>query len=131
MGFGGRWLLRDHDGVLLAELEVTDGDFPWLSATVRPTEAFEAVRPVFEAELRALRASEDSTDDGEVDAWERAYLEVRAAVVLIDPDGQPVSEFLLHVEDDQAWWRWMDGPLDDDDDGDSDSAGDKGATTAS
>lgn len=128
MAFGGRWSLRDHDGVLLAELEVTDGDFPWLSATVRPTEAFEPVRPVFEAELRALRASEDGADDGEVDAWERAYLEVRAAVVLIDPDGQPVSEFLLHVEGDQAWWRWMDGPLDDDADEVSDS--DRGVTTA-
>lgn len=116
MGFGGCWSLQDHDGVPLAELEVTDGDFPWLYATLRPTEAFEPVRPIFEAELRALRASEDGDTDGEVTAWERAYLEVRAAVVLIDPDGQPASEFLLHVDGDEAWWRWTDEPFDDDED---------------
>ncbi|MFY1652087.1 hypothetical protein ACN27J_14465 [Solwaraspora sp. WMMB762] len=113
MGYGASWSLRDHDGVLLAELAVTDGDFPWLYATLRPTEAFAPLRPIFDAELRAMRVTEDGPDDG---AWERAYQQVRAAVVLIDPDGAAVPEFLLHVEGDEAWWRWSDEPFDDDDD---------------
>ncbi|MDG4767950.1 hypothetical protein O7632_28220 [Solwaraspora sp. WMMD406] len=127
-GFGGRWLLRDHDGVLLAELVVTDGDFPWLYATLHQTEAFEPVRPLFEQELRAMRASEDGEAAGDaagaVDAWERAYLELRAATVLIDPDGRPVSEFLLHVDGDEAWWRWIDESSNDDEDDDASPADD-------
>ncbi|WFE26672.1 hypothetical protein O7623_25820 [Solwaraspora sp. WMMD791] len=123
MGAEVSWTLRDHAGALLADLAVTDGDFPWLYATVRPTEAFAPLRPIFDAELRALRRAEDGSDDG---AWDRAYQQVRAAVVLIDPAGVAVPELLLHVDGDQAWWRWSDEPFDDDDDEDgagSDSAG--------
>lgn len=39
---------------LLAELVVTGGDFPWLNARMRPAPGFEAIRPLFEQELRAL-----------------------------------------------------------------------------
>ncbi|MFY1695908.1 MULTISPECIES: hypothetical protein [unclassified Solwaraspora] len=127
MGAGASWTLRDHAGVLLADLAVTDGDFPWLYATVRPTGAFAPLRPIFDAELRALRVVEDGPDDG---AWDRAYQQVRAAVVLIDPDGVAVPEFLLHIDGDQAWWRWIDEPFDDDEDDDGhgeDDDGDSGA----
>ena len=27
------------------------------------------------------------------------------------PDGRPVPEFLLHVDGDDAWWRWSDEPF--------------------
>ncbi|MDG4772935.1 hypothetical protein [Solwaraspora sp. WMMD792] len=122
MGSGASWSLRDHDGVLLADLAVTDGDFPWLYATLRPTEAFASLRPIFDAELRAMRVVEDGPDDG---AWERAYQQVRAAVVLIDPDGVAVPEFLLHVEGDEAWWRWSDEPFDEDDEHEKDEKDEK------
>ncbi len=48
-------------------------------------------------------------DDEPWAAWEAAYDEVRRAVSLSSPTG-PVPEFLLHIEGDQAWFRWGDEP---------------------
>jgi len=39
---------------LLAELVVTDADFPWLNARVRPAAGFAGVRSLFDDELRRL-----------------------------------------------------------------------------
>ncbi|WP_431883265.1 hypothetical protein [Micromonospora gifhornensis] len=102
------WTLhRRDDGGLLADLVVTGGDFPWLNAHVRPTEGFPEVRPLFAEELRLL----DHIDqNGE--SWERAYDAVRNAVTLRYPQGREVPEFLLHIEGDEAWWRWSDEPFD-------------------
>ena len=99
------WRLM-RDGELLAELVVTGGDFPWLNARVRPAPGFERIRPPFAQELRALEHMDD--DPG---SWEAAYDRIRAAVSLLYPDGRPVPEFLLHVEGDDAWWRWSDEPF--------------------
>jgi hypothetical protein len=51
------------------------------------------------------------SEDDDDDAWEAAYDRVRAAVSLIAPDGQAVPEFLLHIEGQDAWWRWSDEPF--------------------
>ncbi|GIJ13108.1 hypothetical protein Van01_63220 [Micromonospora andamanensis] len=40
------------------------------------------------------------------------YETVRNAVTLRYPDGQEVPEFLLHLDGDEAWWRWSDEPFD-------------------
>lgn len=96
------WKLTGAHG-LLAELVVTGGDFPWLSAEVRPTGRFERIRPLFQEELRAL----DRPDD-DPESWEAAYDQVRQAVELVAPDGRPVPEFLLHIDGHDAWWRWSD-----------------------
>jgi hypothetical protein len=101
------WRLVDGEG-LLAELVVTGGDFPWLNAEVRPAERFERVRPLFEEELRRL----DQLDD-DVAGWEAAYDHVRQAVALLYPEGQAVPDFLLHIDGNQAWWRWSDESLPD------------------
>ncbi|MEV6847472.1 hypothetical protein [Actinoplanes sp. NPDC051411] len=37
------------------------------------------------------------------------------AVTLRYPEGNEVPEFLLHIQGDEAWWRWSDEPFDDDD----------------
>jgi hypothetical protein len=91
---------------LLAELIVTGGDFPWLNARIRATPQFAAVRPLFEEELRALECIDD-----DLGSWEAAYDRIRAAVSLLYPDGRPVPEFLLHVDGEDAWWRWSDEPF--------------------
>ena len=100
------WKLHRGDE-LLADLVVTDGDFPWLYARVRPHDGFEDVRPLFAEELRLL-------DDIENDsaAWETAYDAIRAIIILRYPAGGEVPEFLLHVDGDEAWWRWSDEPFD-------------------
>lgn len=102
---GRVWQLVRGDE-LLADLVVTGGDFPWLSAQVRPTAEFEEVRPLFEEELRRL----DHLDE-DPGPWETAYRRIRQAVCLLAPDGRPVPEFLLHIEGHDAWWRWSDEPF--------------------
>lgn len=107
---GRSWTLhRRDDGRLLARLVVTFLDFPWLNARVAAGDGFAEVRPLFDTELRLLYDAED-----QVDSWERAYHALRAAVALRCPDGQDIPEFLLHIEGDEAWWRWSDKPFDDD-----------------
>jgi hypothetical protein len=99
------WHLRRGDQ-LVAELVVTGGDFPWLSATVRATPAFDELRPLFAEELRLL----DRLDQ-DVEAWEAAYDRIRQEVILERPDGFAVPEFLLHIDGQDAWWRWSDEPF--------------------
>jgi hypothetical protein len=90
----------------LADLVVTDGDFPWLYARIRAMPGFAAIRPLFEEELRAMENMDDDPD-----SWEAAYEGIRSAVSLLYPDGSPVPEFLLHIDGDEAWWRWSDEPF--------------------
>jgi hypothetical protein len=101
------WRLVRGDEVL-ADLVVTDADFPWLTAEVRPKAGFEEVRPLFDDEARWADVM-----DEEPEQWEAAYHRVRAAVRLLAPGGRPVPEFLLHIEGAQAWWRWSDEPFPD------------------
>ena len=49
--------------------------------------------------------------DDAVDEWESAYAQVREAVTLHYPDGRVVPEFLLHIDGDEAWFRWSDEPF--------------------
>ena len=106
----GAWTLhRRDDGRVLADLVVTDADFPWLSARVDAREGLAELRPIFVEELGLL---EHIDDDG--DAWERGYEAIRNAVTLRYPDGREVPEFLLHIDGDEAWWRWSDEPFDED-----------------
>jgi hypothetical protein len=95
-----------HGDELLAELVVTGGDFPWLKAQVRPAARFVEVQPLFEDELRRL----DHLDEDPA-PWEAAYDRIRQAVRLLAPDGRTVAEFLLHIDGDDAWWRWSDEPF--------------------
>jgi hypothetical protein len=104
---GERWRLYLGDQ-LVADLVVVGGDFPWLSARIEPRDGFEKVRPLFAEELRLL-----DNVDRDVESWEAAYAAVRSAVILRYPDGHPVPEFVLHIDGEDAWWRWNDEPFDD------------------
>jgi hypothetical protein len=103
------WRLRRGDE-LVAELVVTGGDLPWLNASVRATAAFDELRPLFAEELRLLDRLDQDTE-----AWEAAYDRVRQEVSLERPDGFAVPGFLLHVDGEDAWWRWTDEPFPRDD----------------
>ncbi|MEV6374763.1 hypothetical protein [Micromonospora musae] len=105
---GSAWTLhRRDDGRVLADLVVTGGDFPWLNARVDQREGLAEVRPLFAEELRLLDAG-----DVAVEAWESAYEAIRNAVTLRSPEGHDVPEFLLHIDGNEAWWRWSDEPFD-------------------
>jgi hypothetical protein len=100
------WQLVRPGGELLAELVVNDSDFPWLNAKIRPAAGFEEIRPLFEDELRWLQTFDENRGQ-----WADAYERIRDATRLLAPDGHPVPEFLLHVEGDDAWWRWSEEPF--------------------
>src|SRR5262245_14214484 len=74
---------------------------PWLHARAGPAEGFAGLRPLLAGELRLL----DHLDE-DLPAWEAACSRVRDAVSLHAPDGHLVPEFLLHIDGEQAWWRW-------------------------
>jgi hypothetical protein len=102
-------LHRRDDGRHLADLMVTDGDFPWLNARVDPGEGLAEVLPLFAEELLRLDRIDDDTE-----SWERACNAIRTVVTLRYPEGHEVPEFLLHIDGDKAWWRWSDEPFDED-----------------
>lgn len=78
-----------------------------LNARVDPEEGLEDVLPLFAEELRLLDSIEENAD-----AWDQAYGAVLATVTLRHPDGRDVPEFLLHIDGDEAWWRWSDESFD-------------------
>jgi hypothetical protein len=101
----GRWSLT-RESKLVGVIDVRDVDFPWLSGTWTPTADFDDVAPLFRHELALMNALKD-----DVDEWEAAYAQVREAVTLHYPDGNVVPEFLLHIDGDEAWFRWSDEPF--------------------
>ncbi|MER6956728.1 MULTISPECIES: hypothetical protein [unclassified Streptomyces] len=105
MGFDGEvWQVRDlAGGADLGEIVVAEADFPWLSGRFTAGPAYDAVEPLFTRELLLMEA-EDWQE------WELLQSEIRRRVSLISPRG-PVPEFLLHIEDDVAWFRWSDEPF--------------------
>ena len=102
---GQVWQVR-HAGELLAELTVTEGGFPWVTASVQALEAFLPWRAAFDEERRLL----DGLDD-HVEQWEDAYRRIDEHLTLHDPTGERVPEYLLHIEADTAWWRWSHEPF--------------------
>jgi hypothetical protein len=99
------WRILDGH-VEVARLVVTESDFPWLYARVEAADAFAAVRELF---VDDLVASEQLDDDPA--AADRAYEHIRRRLTLIDPEGRVVPEWLLHIDGNQAWWRWSDEPF--------------------
>lgn len=100
------WRLH-HAGRVVAELHVTESDLPWLVARVSPLPGFDAVAPLFASEARLVAELQDV----ETAEWAEAYDRIRRETRLTYPDGRDVPEYLLHIEGDQAWWRWSDEPF--------------------
>jgi hypothetical protein len=106
VGFEGEvWQVRGAEEPV-GDILIDDADFPWLSGRFTAGPGFAGVRELF-ARDRALVEEERWQE------WEEAYDEIRRRVSLIAPSG-PVPEFLLHIEDDRAWFRWSDEPFEED-----------------
>lgn len=67
---------------------------------------FDDLRPLFADQLRVLEQLDRNTT-----AWEAAHGRIRQLVSLERSGGHAVPEFLLHVDGDDAWWRWSDKPF--------------------
>jgi hypothetical protein len=88
------WRLH-RSGRVVAELHVTEADFPRLRATLRPWDGFAAVAPLFAEEIRLL----DELQDTETPEWAAAYDRIREETRLTYPDGRDVREYLLSCAD--------------------------------
>ena len=107
---GQVWRLHRDDEVI-AHLVVTEADFPWLRARVEPRPGFEAVRELFVADLVTSEAINDDDSDSAIEAFELGQDRIQDAMTMSYPDGGEVPEFLLHINGDEAWWRWSDEPF--------------------
>ncbi len=82
-----------------------------MTAIVHPQVGFEAAARLFREELGHL---EDLADE-ESPQWAATYDAIRAQTTLLDPAGNAVPEYLLHIDGAKAWWRWHDEPFSDED----------------
>ncbi|MFI5606131.1 hypothetical protein [Amycolatopsis sp. NPDC051903] len=94
---------------LLGEIVLENADMAWHFGRFKPQPAFAEVKPLFDEELALV----DSGLEDNYDAWERIWERITASMSLVSPRG-PVPEFLLHVQGDEAWFRWGDQPFDED-----------------
>ncbi|GGL42889.1 hypothetical protein [Planomonospora parontospora] len=97
------WWLRRRDETV-GEIHVNDSDFPWLHGRFTPLPGFAAVAPLFAEDLALVEAD----DDFDGDAWEDVYERINGQLTLVNPAGKPVAEFILHIDGEQAWFRWID-----------------------
>jgi hypothetical protein len=93
---------------VLGTIEVKPGeaDFPWYSGAFHPTTDFEAVRGLFDHELRLLRAN-TTNDAAQWDDWESVHAELHEpGIRLMAADrSYAADEILIHIEGSVAWWR--------------------------
>ncbi|MFD9445989.1 hypothetical protein ACFWBR_44305 [Streptomyces sp. NPDC060006] len=74
---------------------------PWQRGRFLSEPAFSQFKPWFD-EINALVGAE------EFERFDDVYDLIEGALTLESPSG-PVAEFLLHIDQDRAWFRWHDG----------------------
>ncbi|MFJ5294613.1 hypothetical protein [Streptomyces sp. NPDC088348] len=84
--------------ILVGTIVVDDPGMPWQRGRFSPEPAFSQFKPWFD-EINALVEAEE---------WQRfdgVYDLIEGALTLESPSG-PVTEFLLHIDQERAWFRW-------------------------
>ena len=61
------------------------------------------MKPWFDEALALIEA-----DD--LERFEAAYDRISEELMLVSPSG-PVADFLLHIDGDEAWFRWSEEPI--------------------
>ena len=93
---------------VLGTIEVKPGsaDFPWFSGAFQPSAQFEAVRDLFEHELKLLRAN-TTNDSDQWDDWEAAHEELHEPGLRLEATDRSyvADEILIHIDGMEAWWR--------------------------
>jgi hypothetical protein len=90
------------DSVILGNLVPFDTDYPWVYCHFTPTPEFLQYKDLFDREWEILD-QEKSSDDNE---WIQAYDQVsHLSLKLIDDDGKELGAFLIHIYNDEAWYR--------------------------
>lgn len=88
---------------LLGTLRQYDSDFPWINCKFEPTEAFQQFKPLFDEELEFMKS-----EPFDIEEWDAAYRKIiDLNLRLIDlTDETSITEFLLHIKGDEAWFRY-------------------------
>ncbi len=86
---------------VLGTLKPYECDMPWVNCKFEPTTDFAPFKPLFDTELRLLDTAAD-------DDWAEAYDKIADLDLRLVPvdGGAAIKEFLLHVQDDEAWFRY-------------------------
>ena len=91
--------------LVVGVIDVKGADFPWIIGTFHPTDSFDEFRDLFARELALV-------DGGQIEAhmqeFEGIWREIEKRLSLVKPDGTPAAEFLLHVRESEAWFRFSD-----------------------
>ena len=105
------WKLVKGD-LVLAELFMGEVDFPFLYGKARVTEHFPLVKPYFDLDAVTLT---ENLDDDHYEELDQMYEQMKAeGVRLVDPGGEPVAEFLLHIDGSDASFRYSYEPFETD-----------------
>ncbi|MEV6537318.1 hypothetical protein ACGFWD_42860 [Streptomyces sp. NPDC048448] len=83
---------------LIGTITVDEAGMPWQHGRFLPEPAFSQFRPWFD-KVNAIVEAE------EFERFDNAYDRIESALTLVSPSG-PVAEFLLHIDQDRAWFRW-------------------------
>jgi hypothetical protein len=99
-------LVRGNAILGTIEVRPGDGDLPWYSGAFHPTADFEAVRDLFEHELRLLRNNK-SDNPAEWDDWEDVHAELHEPGLRLQAKDKSyvADEILIHIDGSEAWWR--------------------------
>ncbi|MEV2248958.1 hypothetical protein AB0I94_00130 [Streptomyces sp. NPDC050147] len=87
---------------LVGTIVIDEPGMPWQCGRFLSEPAFSQFKPWFD-EITALVAAE------EFERFDEVYDLIEGALTLESPSGA-VAEFLLHIDQDRAWFRWQDGP---------------------
>lgn len=90
-------------GVEIGRATLKEIDQPFFHCDFSPTPEFEAVRELFEEEIRLLEESEED-DEGNWDALLHEIM--RPGLKLVFSDGHEIRAPLLHIDNRKMWFRY-------------------------
>lgn len=72
----------------------------WQGGAFEPAAGFERIRPLFDNELHLLKARR-------LLEWKEMWEEIQRPGLRLEPagGGEPVVAAIIHIENDQAWWK--------------------------
>jgi hypothetical protein len=88
---------------LLGTLRQYGTNFPWVNCKFEPTEAFRQFKPLFDEELEFME-----NESFDIERWDAAYSRIIGLnLELIDlTNKEPITGFLLHIKNNEAWFRY-------------------------
>ena len=97
------WNLIAPDATVFGRVALQEGgaDMFWHNCTFAPTPAFDVIAPLFLETRRLLERDE-------MEAFEAAYDRIAALGLELHPvgGGEPIRDFLLHIDGEQAQLRY-------------------------